>query len=328
MPRIGMNPARNQLSGYKPARITLAMLTHVPNLGGYFEHRFDVLQLSLESLILNTPQPNDLMVFDNASCPEVVDYLRQLRDQGHIQFLILSSENIGKIGALQILFRSAPGEIVAYTDDDIFFLPGWLDEHMKIMEAFPQVGMATGFYIRSHMSYGIQSTLKFARQDGVAIKTGSLIPKEMEDHYVENMGRTWESYTEEIQGCEDMLLTYHGVEALVSAGHHQFVAPRQVILDVLPKQWGGQLMGRMLELDNAVDQLGYLRLSTRPFVTRLLGNMISAENAKLANGLGLSATGKLRPRNSSTGLGRIYRIPMIRRLMQGFYNRLHKALYT
>ena len=31
MPRIGMNPARSQNTDYKPARITLAMLMHMPN---------------------------------------------------------------------------------------------------------------------------------------------------------------------------------------------------------------------------------------------------------------------------------------------------------
>ena len=31
-----------------------------------------------------------------------------------INYLILSASNIGKISALQVLFRAAPGEIVAY----------------------------------------------------------------------------------------------------------------------------------------------------------------------------------------------------------------------
>ncbi len=59
MPRVGMNPARGQPSGYQPARITLAMLTYLPNQAGYFEQRFAVTRLSLESLIASTPEPHD-----------------------------------------------------------------------------------------------------------------------------------------------------------------------------------------------------------------------------------------------------------------------------
>lgn len=117
MPRIGINPNRGQKSEYRPSRITLAMLTYLPNQAGYFAERLAVTRLSLESLIAHTPQPHDLIVFDNGSCPELVSYLCHLRDQGLINYLILSGSNIGKISALQVIFRTSPGEIVAYSDD-------------------------------------------------------------------------------------------------------------------------------------------------------------------------------------------------------------------
>jgi hypothetical protein len=75
MPRIGWNPARGKTTDYRPARVTLAMLTYVPSLSGYFETRFQALKLSLESLIVNTPEPHGLLVFDNGSCKDVVNYL-------------------------------------------------------------------------------------------------------------------------------------------------------------------------------------------------------------------------------------------------------------
>jgi hypothetical protein len=319
-----MNPARNRQSGYHPARTTLAVLTHVPNQTGYFENRFDVLRLCLESLIANTPQPHDLMVFDNASCPLVIDYLRQLRDAGHIHYLMLSSQNIGKIGALQILFRACPGEIIAYNDDDVFFLPGWLEAHMQILETYPRVGMVTGFYIRSHMSYAVKTTKAFANQEGVQAREGFFIDRAWEQHYIDNMGRTWEKYEAEIQGCQELEFTYQGVQALASAGHHQFVAPKQVLLEALPKEWGGQLMGKMLELDEAFDAMGYLRLSTRQYVTRLLGNAISEENARVAKDLGLDTeTIKIYSEKKTGSQNKMLRLPVIRRALTAVYNRLH-----
>jgi Glycosyl transferase family 2 len=321
MPRIGINPNRGQQTDYRPSRITLAMLTYLPNQAGYFAQRLAVTRLSLESLIAHTPKPFDLIVFDNGSCPDLVSYLCHLRDEGLINYLILSPTNIGKVGALQVMFRAAPGEIIAYTDDDILFLPGWLDEHLKLLETFPNVGLVTGFYIRSHMRYATQSLEKIIQSPEITVKRGMLIQPELEQHYIDNMGRTWESYTQEVQGLEDVQLSFHGVDALASAGHHQFVAEKQLLLKVLPA-WDGQLMGKMLELETNVDQLGYLRLSTCTPVTRLLGNVISSENAEEARRLGLNAqAGKsYSPRSGLAGW--LSRIPGARRVLGAIYTRV------
>ncbi len=322
MPRIGINPNRGQQTDYRPSHLTLAMLTYLPNQAGYFAERMAVTRLSLDSLIANTPQPYDLFVFDNGSCQALVDYLRHLRDEGAINYLILSKSNIGKVGALHVMFNAAPGEIIAYADDDIFFLPGWLDEHMQVLQAYPQVGLVTGFYIRSHMRYATHSLRAFAEQDGVQVAHGQLLPPQLEQHYIENMGRTLESYQQEVQGLEDLQFTYNGVKAWASAGHHQFLAYRQVILNALPA-WDGQLMGKMIELENAVDSMGYLRLSTYTPCTRLLGNVISAQNAEEALRLGLDTRAGKSIHEKSGWAKRLVRLPVVRRLLQALYNRLH-----
>ncbi len=325
MPRIGMNPSRNRDSGYKPSRVTLAVLTHVPNEDGYFEHRFDVLRLCIESLIHNTEPACDLMVFDNASSPQVVEYLNKLRDADQIQYLFLSSRNIGKVDALQMIFKSAPGEIVAYTDDDIFFLPGWLDAHLRILETFPKVGMVTGFYIRSQLNWSVQSTLDFAQQPGVETSCGVLWDRKWEEHYIENMGRTWEKYDEETRGLQDTQFTYQGVTALASAGHHQFVAYTDVIRQALPDGWTGRLMGKMRELDDAIDKAGYLRLNTPQPVTRLLGNVVSAETAELTTSFGMEAKAGSMAK-SSGWIQKIAHTSLVNGLARKIYNGLYKII--
>lgn len=298
------------------------MLTYLPNQAGYFSERLAVTRLSLESLIAHTPRPYDLIVFDNGSCSELVNYLCGLRDQNLINYLILSDTNIGKLSALQVIFQAAPGEIVAYSDDDVFFLPGWLDSHLKIMETYPKVGLVTGFYIRSHLRYATQTIEAFAKEPDVQVTRGLLIPHELEQHYIDNMGRTTDSYQQEVSGLEDIQFNYHGVSALASAGHHQFIAPRQLLLDVLPG-WDQNLMGKMIDLENSVDQLGYLRLSTPTPVTRLLGNVISTENAAEAKRLGLTAQAGSISKPGAGLASRIIHLPIIKRLTLGLYNRLH-----
>jgi Glycosyl transferase family 2 len=325
MPRIGINPNRGKLTKYQPARITLAMLTYLPNQAGYFAERMAVTRLSLDSLLAHTPPPRDVLVFDNGSCRELVDYLVQLHDDGRINYLILSSENIGKLSALQVIFRAAPGDLVAYSDDDILFLPGWLDSHLNILDTYPRVGLVTGFYIRSHLRYATQTIEAFSQQVGVQVKRGMLIPRQLEQHYIENMGRNWEAYQQEVSGLEDIQFNYQGVDAMASAGHHQFLTPRQLMLEILPG-WDKNLMGKMIDLENTVDGLGYLRLSTPTPVTRLLGNVISAENASEAQALGLLARVGSASKPDRLQGNRLMRIPAIKRLMLGIYNRLHRLI--
>jgi glycosyltransferase involved in cell wall biosynthesis len=323
MPRVGMNPSRHQVTDYHPARVTIAMLTHIPNFTGYFSHRFDVLRLSLESLIANTHLPYDLLVFDNGSCPEVVNYLQELNDAGKIHYLLLSSRNIGKIGAFQIMFNAAPGEIVAYSDDDILFCPGWLEAHLEIIDTYPRVGMVTGIYLRTQVVEGLTSVNAFLSQPGVEVVRGRLIPEEWEHDYVVDSGREWDQYIAETANLEDIQIKYKGVTCLATAHHAQFVSPRQAILEALPDEWSGRLMGKMREVDLAVDRLGYLRLSTNQRVTQLMGNLIGDPIASKARSMGLGSFSVARVNFQSSLVQRIYRNPLIHRLAQGLYNRLY-----
>ena len=161
MPRTGINPSRNRDTGFSPAKVTAAILTHVPHGEGYFEHRFEVLRLCIESLIITAGEQMDVMIFDNASSPDVVEYLNGLKAADKIQYLILSSRNIGKMDALQMIVRSAPGEIIAYSDDDVLFLPGWLEAHLKVLTTFPKAGMVTGFL------YPISNGIQCQVNDGI-----------------------------------------------------------------------------------------------------------------------------------------------------------------
>ncbi len=329
MPRIGMNPSRGQSTDYKPAKISLVMLTYIPNDIGYFEKRFEVMRISLESYIKNTTIPHDLIVFDNHSNEKVVHYLKEMRDKGMIDYLILSNRNIGKMGALQIAFKAAPGEIIAYSDDDVFFLPGWLERHLEVLETYPKVGMVTGLYIRLHMKEGIGSVLRFVQEEeGVEMRRGDLISKDLQFHYIDNTGRTWEQYQKETDGLEDISLTYKGVSTLASAGHYQFVTRKDVILQALPGVWQNQLMGKMRELDLQIDLMGYLRLCTDPATIRLLGNVINPEMAEQINQYGFSVVSSEVESQPLTLKTRFMRLPLVKRIAYFLYNRLFKIINT
>ena len=137
MSRTGMNPARTKHSTYRPARVTVAVLVHIPNLTGFYEHRLEVLKACLDSILQNTTSPYDLLVFDNASCVEVQDYLAELQEEGLVTFVYRSAVNIGKLAAFRLITNAAPGVLIAFSDDDVYHYPGWLEAEQEVFDKFP-----------------------------------------------------------------------------------------------------------------------------------------------------------------------------------------------
>jgi len=330
MPRIGYNPSRGQALDFSPARTTVAVLVYAPHQAGYFQNRLDVTRLTIESILVNTEKPFDLMVFDNGSCPEMVDYLQSLHDNGSVDYLILSKRNIGKLNALNIIFHIAPGEIVAYTDDDVFHLPGWLPAHLEVIDTYPNVGAVTGFYIRQRVAMSSESTLSFADQPDVETQRGFLMPRKWEEEYIINSGRTWEVYGAEVEGVEDIIVNFRGLEAWVSAHHFQMVCPKAIVQEVLgemlPEGWSDQVMGRMVEMDDLMDSKGYLRFCTREQTVRLMGNAISEEVASLVQQSGLLVRAAEGVSRSKGVMHRLAQVKWIRFVLQGIVNRAYRWL--
>jgi len=330
MPRIGMNPSRGVSLDFEPARTTVAVLVYAPHQAGYFENRMDVTKMTLQSILTNTEEPFDLLVFDNGSSPEMVEYLQALYKNGSIDYLHLSKRNIGKLNALKMIYNIAPGEIVAYCDDDVFHLPGWLRKHLEIIDTFPNVGAVTGFYIRERVALSSESTLAFANQPDVEAVRGLLMPRKWEEEYLNNTGRTWERYESEVAGIEDVIVKYRGLEAWVSAHHFQMVTPKKVMQEILsemlPEGWTDRVMGRMIEMDDLMDAKGYLRFCTREQTMRLMGNAISEEVSRLAQESSLMVKAAVSKEKSKNLMHRLANVRWIRHILQGIVNRLYDWL--
>jgi len=338
MTRIGINPARGKISDYRPARVSVAILTYLPDLDGYFKNRFEVLKLVFASLGAHTTAPYDLVVFDNGSCGPVVDYLRALQIDEQIDYLILSQGNIGKIGALRVLFNAVPGEIIAYCDDDILFYPGWLEAHLEILDHFPKAGMVSGTPVRnaSRHAHGSLDRLVNNPPPEIRITSERRILEEWELDWAISTGRNPAEHIEATKEWQDtVLLTPKSdgsgnYEAIGSANHFQYVAPKELILKALPADWSGKLMGSMIELDEAVDALGCLRLSTTQRYCRHLGNDLSAEVIQEAKEMGLIETRDGVCRVVKPHIRRrhpLLRIPGGRRVLSAIYSRLFDILF-
>ena len=141
--RIGSNPLRNN-TAQSFAPVVLAVVTHLPNTLGYHEHRLEVIQKCIESMTKHAP-PHSLIIWDNGSCEALRQWIRYIKPD-----VFIESVNVGKSTARTAIFRMLPPEtLVAMSDDDILYSPGWFEEQVKILNTFPNVACVTGNPIRT-----------------------------------------------------------------------------------------------------------------------------------------------------------------------------------
>lgn len=273
--RVGQNPAKSIDSVPQPQQVTVALVSYIPFLGGYYAQSLEVLKTCLGSLWEATRTPFDLLVFDNASCTEARGYLQDAHSQGRIQYLVLSDKNVGKGGAWNFIFQAAPGEIIAYADSDILFRHGWLERSLEILAAFPQAGMVTARPMRTPEAF-YTSTLEWARQQtDVQLEQGNFLPWETYLEHVLSLGTSEEQAREWFASRQDIRLTRQGVSAHVSAAHFQFTAPKSILAQFVPFDMN-RPMGQVRSLDEQMNASGYLRLTTCDPLVKHLGNRIEA----------------------------------------------------
>ena len=276
--RVGQNPAKSIEHVPQPAPVTIAVVSYIPFLGGYYAESLPVLQSCLASIWENTEPPYDLLVYDNASCAEVRAFLTDAHQQKRIQYLVLSDKNMGKGGAWNFIFQAAPGEYVAYADSDIRFSPGWLRHSLEILEAYPKAGMVTARPMRTPEAL-YTSTLEWAKQtEGVSIENGVFIPWEVYRQHVLSLGTSEDQAREWYASRSDWRLAYHDVPALIGAAHFQFTARKSTLQQFLPFSMD-RPMGQVRSLDNQINQSGYLRLTTCEPLVMHMGNQIAAAQA-------------------------------------------------
>ena len=257
--RKGQNPAKSVDQVAKPERITVAVLNYIPFASGFFTEMPEVLKACLTSLRNDPGLPFDLMVFDNGSCPEVQQYLLDERTAGRIQYLLLSEKNLGKGGAWNIIFKAAPGEIIAYADNDVFFYPGWLARSVEILETYPKAGMVTARPFNTKSEF-LTSTFSWLESNpDVNLEKGNLIPIDDYRAFGMSIGHTAESAVKGYAESISYKATYKGVVAFVGASHWQFSAYKSVLEQFLPFDMS-KPMGQVIQLDRKINDNGYLRL--------------------------------------------------------------------
>lgn len=325
--RKGQNPAKFVKDVPKPERITVALLNYIPFLSGFYAETLDVLKISLESMRKDAGLPFDLMVFDNGSCAEVRDFLVKEKEDGRIQYLILSEKNMGKGGAWNVMLTGAPGEIIAYTDADVLFSPKWLSRSVEILETFPNVGMVTARPFRTPPEF-YESTLKWAR-DNATLDEGQFIPWDTFLEFNLSLGQTEEENKKVYAETKDWRITYRpersgaeskDVTAMVGASHWQFTAYKSTLQQFLPFDMD-KPMGQVRQLDKRMNDAGLLRLMVSEPLAMNMSNTLGYLRGELGKG-------KVKSKKKISFARRVLEIGLVKKMLLAVYNRIFNWYYS
>lgn len=120
-------------------------------------NRLLYLKECVRSIRENTDYPyGKLIVVDNHSADGTVEWLKEQGEQGHL-VPIFAKKNLGRPGGLNLGVEATSTDIVAISDDDAWYNPGWLTACMRILELWPEVAVASADHRRTVRFVGHES---------------------------------------------------------------------------------------------------------------------------------------------------------------------------
>lgn len=268
--RVGMNPNRlKQVKSYP--HIVASAITYLPNMEGYHEHRFGVIKKSLETMRERAGVDCAVMIWDNGSCQDLLDWIMY----EYKPDFLMQSPNVGKASARAGIVRSLPeNTIVGVADDDMYYYQDWLSKSIELMEAFPGVAQVSGCPVRTQMRWGNSNTIRWARQNAI-LEAGRFISDKHDYDFCTSIGRDYDWHVRYTENDQDYRITYNDHQAYAVAHHCQWIGYAGIMKDFCLHD--GDAMGDEKPFDNAIDQAGYLRLTTCERYTRHIGNILEKD---------------------------------------------------
>lgn len=270
MSRDGNNPNK-AAAGVKLPGAQMCVITHLPNRNGYHADRFDVVRACLRSMRARAGVNHSVMVWDNGSMPEFRDWLQGVYKPD----ALVLSVNVGKTNARTMISRMHhPDTIIGIADDDMYFYQDWLKTSIQLLKGFPNCGVVSAYPVRTQFRWGCKNTIEWCRKNG-DVETGKIIDEQWDRDFCTSVGREYEYQVNTTLNDYDYVVKYKGLEAFATAHHCQYICYAGLLAKF--PEWTNKMLSPERDLDDAIDNAGYLRLTTRNRLSRHMGNILDED---------------------------------------------------
>ena len=269
--RTGSNPNRRApVTGFAP--VVISATTHLPNLKGYHEQRMQVIKASLETMRANAGADCQILIWDNGSCDQLVNWLRRSYKPDYL----VTSQNVGKSIARSSIVRMLPPEtIIGCADDDIYYYPDWLKAHLEIYRVYPKIGSISGWPVRTQFRFHNKSTLEWAHRFAERYEIDHWISEQEDMDFCTSIGRDYNQHIAGTPFDQETRISYKGVFAYATGHHCQWIGNAGTLAPLV--DFTRQAMADERPFEKAIDDAGLLRLTTYKRYTRHIGNILDKE---------------------------------------------------
>ncbi len=268
--RIGNNPTKEDTGLELATYHRIILPVYIPNFENYFKDSERIFKACINSLLASVHPKCAISIINNGCNSEILNYLRELRDQHKIDRLIDAAENRGKIDPLIGEIRATYEPYITVADADVLFKPNWITEVESIFKHIPVCGMVGHLPDPKKYKGFNATTLLHTLLLGKLGKEKVSFLDEL-NVFAKSIGEAPEGYVQqEIYTCK-----LGGIKTAIGAHHFSATLRREFLVHVPEKPSLKKITGNSEYhyIDRPVDEGAYLRLSPIKPVVWHMGNV-------------------------------------------------------
>ncbi len=273
--RIGSNPNNHKVIDFSSKSHRVIIPIYIPNNEGYFADALNVLKVCVKSLIKTINNDTAITLISNASSKEVNDYISKLFEDKKIDKAVFNIENVGKMNAIITETRASYEEFITYSDADVFFDKGWLQQTFSMFKNCKKAGFVSmnptpnNFMHADSTLFNNFYSLFFNIQ-----KTNSVCTFDDLENFHKSIGRDIE-FT--LKMFNEKCYTISKEKYIIGAGHFCCTIRKTPTLKFVPKEKSKIAVSGGSEsvyLDVPLDKTGLWRISSPKAYVWHMGNTL------------------------------------------------------
>ena len=117
-------------------------------------HRLEYTKKALASILADPKEEFSLIIWDNASTDDTMEYLKNEVNDSRISDIVLSKQNIGQAAAVNQIWSQSKADLLGKLDNDCLLTPGWTRILAKAHEDIEKLGVvACWHFFEDDFSY-------------------------------------------------------------------------------------------------------------------------------------------------------------------------------